>query len=129
MVQTLAWVFGGVLTLVGVLGFVPGITTDGMLLGIFMVDGMHSIIHIVSGLAALAAAYGMYSTRLYFQVFGAIYGVVAVLGFVMGGALLFETNMADNILHVVIAAAALYIGFGMKESSAPSAPMGMGASM
>lgn len=131
MTKTLAWVFGVVLTLVGVLGFVPGITTDGMLLGIFEVDMMHSIIHVVSGLAALAAAWGMYSNRLYFQVFGVVYGVVTVLGFVTGGALLFSTNMADNLLHLILAAAALYIGFMMKESAAAPAPssMGMGATM
>lgn len=130
MTQTLAWVFGVVLTLVGVLGFVPGVTTDMMLLGIFHVDMMHNIVHVVSGLAALAAAWGMYSSRLYFQVFGVIYGVVAVLGFVTGGALLFETNLADNLLHVVIAAAALYIGFMVKESPAVAqSSMGMGATM
>jgi len=130
MTTTLAWVFGIVLTLVGVLGFVPGITTDMLLLGIFHVDTMHNIVHVVSGLAALAAAYGLYSSRLYFQVFGVIYGVVTILGFVTGGAILFETNMADNLLHLVIAAAALYIGFMMKAQPAMAAPsMGMGASM
>jgi len=129
MVQKLAWVFGIVLLAVGVLGFVPGITNDMLLLGIFHVDMMHNIVHIVSGLAALAAAWGMYSARLYFQVFGVIYGAVAVLGFVTGGALLFETNMADNLLHVVIAAAALYAGFMMKTETVATAPMGMGATM
>ena len=131
MTKTLAWVFGVVLTLIGVLGLVPGITSDGMLLGIFEVDMMHSIIHIASGLAALAAAWGMYSSRLYFQVFGVIYGVVTILGFVTGGALLFSTNMADNLLHLVIAVVALYAGFMMKESAAAPAPssMGMGATM
>ncbi len=131
MTKTLAWAFGVVLTLIGVLGFVPGVTTDMMLLGIFHVDTLHNIVHVVSGLAALAAAYGMYSTRLYFQVFGVVYGLVAVLGFVTGGAILFETNMADNLLHVVIAAVALYAGFFVKESSgmAASSSMGMGATM
>ncbi len=129
MVQTLAWVFGAVLTLVGILGFVPGITTDGMLLGIFQVDMLHSVIHIVSGLAALAAAWGLYSSRLYFQVFGVIYGVVAIIGFVTGGALLFETNMADNLLHIAIAAVALYAGFMLKESPAMASSVDMGATM
>lgn len=132
MVQTLAWVFGVVLLLIGVLGFVPGITTDGMLLGLFEVDMMHSIVHIVSGLAALAAAWGLYSARLYFQVFGVVYALVTVVGFVMGGSILglFMVNMADNLLHLVIAAVALYAGFMMKEeSSMASSSMGMGATM
>jgi hypothetical protein len=119
MIKTLAWVFGIVFLAVGVLGYVPGITQDGMLLGIFEVDGLHNIIHILSGLAAVAAAYGLYAPRLYFQVFGAVYGLVAVLGFVQGDTVmgLIMVNMADNLLHVVIAAAALYIGFGMKENN------------
>ena len=125
MIQTLAWVFGVVLTLVGVLGFVPGITSDMMLLGIFHVDGLHNIIHIVSGLAALAAAWGMWSARMYFQVFGVVYGLVTVIGFLQGDTVLgiIGVNMADNVLHLLIAAVALYAGFGMKEEM-----MGMGAS-
>lgn len=132
MVQKLAWVFGIVLLVVGVLGFVPGITTDMMLLGIFHVDMLHNIIHIVSGLAAIAAAWGMYSSRLYFQVFGVIYGLVAVVGLVQGDTVLglIGINMADNVLHVVIAAVALYAGFGMKDAPVATNPMGsMGAAM
>ncbi|MBI5456272.1 DUF4383 domain-containing protein [Candidatus Kaiserbacteria bacterium] len=117
MIQTLAWVFGGVFTLVGILGFVPGITTDGHLLGIFGVDTLHNMIHLVSGLAALAAAWGMWSARLYFQVFGVVYGLVTVVGFLQGDTVLglIGVNMADNVLHLVIAAVALYAGFGMKD--------------
>ena len=131
MAQTLAWVFGIILVLVGVLGFVPGVTTDGMLLGIFMVDGLHSIIHIATGLAALAAAWGMYSTRLFFQVFGVVYAAVAVVGVLMGGSIfgLFMTNMADHLLHLVLAAVFLYVGFMAKESPMMASSSGMGAAM
>ena len=132
MTQKLTWAFGVVLTLVGIAGFVPGLTDRGILLGIFHVDSLHSIIHIVSGLAALAAAWGMYSSRLYFQVFGVVYAVVAVVGFVQGDTVLgiIGVNMADNLLHVVIAAIALYTGFMLKETPvmAPSS-VGMGATM
>ena len=126
MVEKLAWVFGIVFVAIGVLGYVPGITSDGMLLGIFMVDGLHNIIHIVSGLAALAAAWGLYGSRLYFKVFGVVYALVTILGFVGGGSVLglIMVNMADNLLHLVIAVAALWIGFGMKEEGMP-----MGATM
>lgn len=121
MVQTLARVFGIVFVAVGVLGFVPGVTSDGHLLGIFEVDMLHNLIHIVSGLAALAAGWAMWNSRLYFQIFGVVYAVVAVIGFVQGDTVLglIQTNMADHVLHLVLAAALLYVGFGMKESSAP----------
>ena len=123
MTTTLAWIFGVVLTLVGILGFVPGITSaDGMLLGLFMTDGIHNIIHVITGLAALAAAWGMFSTRLYFQVFGVVYGLVTIIGFLQGVTVLglITVNMADNVLHLLIAAVALWAGFGMKESGGMS---------
>ena len=132
MSQTLAYVFGAILVLFGVLGFVPGITDGDMLLGIFMVSSLHNLIHLVTGLAAIAAAYGMYSTRLFFQVFGVVYALVAVLGFVMGGNILglIMTNMADHLLHLVLAAAFLYLGFMAKDSApAAASSMGMGATM
>ena len=121
MVQRLAWVFGIVFLAIGVLGYVPGITSGGLLLGIFMVDGVHNVIHLLSGILAIAAAWGSGSyARLYFKVFGVVYGLVTVVGFLQGDSVLglFMVNMADNVLHLVIAAAALWIGFGMKEEGA-----------
>ena len=130
MTKTLAWVFGIVLTLVGVLGFVPGLTTNDMLLGIFMVGGLHNFIHLVTGLAALAAAMGYFSPKMYFQIFGVVYAIVTVVGFVQGDTVLglIMVNMADNVLHLAIAAVALWVGFGMKDSMMPMAS-GMQSSM
>lgn len=119
MLKTLANVFGAVFLLIGVLGFVPGVTTDGHLLGIFDVSTLHNIIHILSGVAAFAlASSGEKGARTYFQVFGVIYGVVTVVGFVQGNTVLglIGVNMADNLLHLAITAVALYAGFGMKPT-------------
>lgn len=120
MLKTLANVFGVVFLLMGVLGFVPGVTTDGHLLGIFDVSTLHNIIHILSGVAAFAlASSGEKGARTYFQVFGVIYGVVTVVGFVQGNTVLglIGVNMADNLLHLAITAVALYAGFGMKPTN------------
>lgn len=117
MLKTLANVFGVVFVLIGVLGFVPGITTDGHLLGIFDVSTLHNIIHLLSGIAAFAlASSGEKGARTYFQVFGVVYGIVTVLGFIQGNTVLglIGVNMADNLLHLAITAVALYAGFGMK---------------
>ena len=115
MLSKISKVFGAVLLLIGILGFVPGITSDGHLLGIFHVDTLHNLIHLSSGIAALVAgSKGDAASRLYFQVFGVVYALVAVLGFVymdrdiLG---LVANNMADNLLHVAIAGSALYFGF------------------
>jgi hypothetical protein len=123
MMQKLAWVFGIVFILVGVLGFVPALTSDGQLLGVFMVDGVHNIIHLLSGILAIAAAWWMSGayTRLYFQVFGVVYAIVTIVGFLQGDTVLglIMVNMADNLLHLVIAVVALWAGFGMKDVTTP----------
>ncbi|XKT74734.1 MAG: DUF4383 domain-containing protein [Patescibacteria group bacterium UBA2163] len=133
MIQKLAWVFGAVFLAVGVLGFVPGITTDGHLLGIFEVDAVHNIIHLLTGLIFVWGALASASTsQMVFKVVGVVYALVAIIGFVQGDTVLglIATNMADHVLHVVLAVAILYIGFGMKSSGSampemetPSEPM------
>jgi hypothetical protein len=115
MVKTMATVFGVVFLLVGILGFVPGITENGHLLGIFHVNTAHNIVHILSGVAALIAAGISFKAAVnYFRIFGLIYGLVAVLGFFGGDQPvlgIIANNTADNWLHVAIALVALTLGF------------------
>ena len=124
MVATIAKVFGAVLLLVGILGFIPALTPDGYLLGIFHVNAVHNVIHVLTGIVALAAGFsGASYARMYFQVFGVVYALVTVLGFIYGDQPilgLVASNLADTLLHVVISAAALYLGFGkpLEESHA-----------
>jgi hypothetical protein len=114
MAKTFALVLGVVLLLVGVLGYVLN-PTGGHLLGIFAVDGIHNAIHVVSGIAGIAAAM-MGWARLYCQAFGLIYLLVGILGFVAtdsNGMLLglMHNNMADNLLHLTIGGASTFVGF------------------
>lgn len=112
MATTLTWVLGLVLTLVGVLGFF-----NDPVLGIFETDSTHNLIHLISGLVGLfAASKGATLSRQYLIVFGLVYAVVAVLGFMSGTDVLglITINTADNYLHTAIAAACLIVGFGKK---------------
>jgi hypothetical protein len=122
MVKTLAILFGIVFLAIGILGFVPGITKDEMLLGIFMVNTVHSVIHIVSGVVFLLAGMGgAGASRMWFQIFGLIYAVVAIMGFVVGNGMIFNlisNNTADTWLHVVLAVVMLLIGFGTPKQTA-----------
>ena len=101
---------------VGILGFVPGITNNEMLLGTFMVNGAHNVVHIASGIIFLLAAMGGTGpSRMWFQIFGIIYAVVAIWGFAVGtGNTLFivSNNPPISWLHVVLAVVILLIGFG-----------------
>lgn len=98
----------------------PALTPDNNLLGIFRVDTLHNLIHLLSGAAALAAAYtSARASRLYFQVFGIVYGLVTLLGLMSGESNilgLVANNMADVVLHAAITAGALYFGFVDKSS-------------
>jgi hypothetical protein len=114
LIQKVAWLFAIVFGAVGVLGFVPGLTTEGHLLGIFEVDTIHNVIHLLSGAAAaFAASQSKEYSVWYFKIFGAVYALVTIIGFVQGTTVLglIGVNMADNVLHLAIAAAALGLGF------------------
>ena len=56
MVKTMAVLFGVVFLVVGILGFVPAVTKDDMLLGIFHVNAAHNCVHLLSGVVAPLAA-------------------------------------------------------------------------
>ena len=116
MAKTMAVLFGVVFLVVGILGFVPAVTKDQMLLGIFHVNMAHNCVHLLSGVVALICGMaGVGASRLYFKIFGLVYGAVAVLGFLNPGDTmllgLISNNTATTWLHVVIAAVSLIIGF------------------
>ena len=124
MVTKAAKLFGYVFLAIGVLGFVPGITTDNHLLGIFHVDALHNVIHLASGAVALwAASAGPATARRYFQIFAFVYGLVTLLGLLAGdddilGVL--ANNMADVVLHLLITVGSLYFGFVAKDDNTVS---------
>jgi hypothetical protein len=125
MVKTAAILFGIVFLAVGILGFVPGATTtvDGMpmLLGIFHVNAAHNFVHLASGVVFLLCGIsGAGPSRTFFRIFGAVYALVAVLGFMNpNGPLLgmISNNPATTWLHVVLAVAMLFIGFVVKDTA------------
>jgi hypothetical protein len=119
--KSLTMYFGVVLLAVGLLGFVPAFAPDGLLLGLFEVNALHNLVHLVTGGAAVyAATQGNKTSQMFLKVFGVVYLLVTLLGLVTGDALasgLIPVNMADNLLHVAITAFALYFGFGTKKAS------------
>lgn len=110
MFKLLAILFGIAFIFAGVAGFMPAFTTNGALLGIFEVDAMHNIVHIASGVVAIMASTNLKWTKLYFLIFGLVYLLVGIVGFVRGGDLfMMHVNLADNILHVGIGVLSLVI--------------------
>ena len=117
MIKTAAVLFGIVFILIGILGFVPGITDNEMLLGIFHVNAAHNVVHLLSGAVALFAGMTSFgASRMYFRIFGVVYGLVAMLGLMNMGQHtmllgLISNNDADTFLHIAIAAVSLLLGF------------------
>lgn len=126
MVKSLAILFGIVFLVVGILGFVPAATKDmdgmPMLLGIFHVNFAHNLVHLASGAVFLLCGLaGAGPSRMFFRIFGIVYALVAVLGFMKGDGMLLgliSNNTADTWLHVVLAAVMLFIGFVLAKQSA-----------
>jgi hypothetical protein len=115
--KTIALLFGVILIIVGILGFIPVLTPNNLLLGVFEVDSMHNIVHIVTGLFALIVMNYDRSAALYFLIVGVIYALITIVGFATNGDLyMMRINMADNFLHLAIAIFTLWVGFYYRES-------------
>lgn len=123
-VQTAARLVGVVFLLVGIAGFIPGITTnlyDGLdfagdgseaeLLGLFQVSVLHNIVHALFGVGIFMAATPS-GARTFLIGSGAIYLVLFVLG-ILGGADWVPVNDADDWLHLVLGIGLLGLGFGL----------------
>ena len=87
---------------------------------IFDVNGWHNVVHVLSGLVLLAAAPRATPSRIVAGAFGAVYGVVAIWGFISGDSVLWliPVNTADNVLHVALAA------LGILAAAAPAVRVG-----
>jgi Domain of unknown function (DUF4383) len=115
MIRTLGTISGLLFLLGGILGFVPGITDGDMFLGIFMVNTVHSIMHIASGAIFLIASIaGAGPTRLWFLVFGVFYAALAAMGFRVGDGMILNVisnNRNDSWGHAGLALILLLVGF------------------
>jgi hypothetical protein len=114
MLTTIAKVWGFIFLIIGLLGFVPAATPNGHLLGLFHVNGPHNFVHLLTGIVALICGYqSAHASKMYFLIFGAVYGLVAILGFIVGNNPLLgfiANNIADAWLHVGIAVVSIALG-------------------
>lgn len=120
-IQAVAAAVAAVFVLLGVLGFIPGITThyddlsfaghhtEAKLLGLFQVSILHNALHLLFGLVGLVLARRLAGARLFLAGGGAVYLGLWLYGFAIDretAANFVPVNDADNWLH-------LFLGFGM----------------
>lgn len=123
---TAALVFGVVFVLVGLVGFFPAPPPPGapplavehghgLALGIFPINTLHNVVHLLFGVLGIAAARGaIMSARGYFQLVAISYALLTVLGLVPATQTTFGLVPlwgADVWLHAALAALAAYFGF------------------
>jgi hypothetical protein len=124
--QKLAGVFGVIFIVVAVLGFItPGgmamamEPAGGLLLGLFAVNLLHNIVHLLFGAWGLVASRSWSGSKSYFTIAGAIYLVLTVVGFLSPtGFGLVPLGGNDIWLHAVLAIAMLGIGLTAKPAAA-----------
>ena len=129
-VQTAALLVGVVFLLVGILGFIPGITShysdlkfaghnsDAKLLGIFDTSILHNIVHLLFGVAGIAMSRSWEGARSFLIGGGAIYLVLFVYGAIFhgeSGSNWIPVNWADNILHLALGAGMVVLGFALSR--------------
>lgn len=124
MVQGYAKLVGAFVLAAGLLGGVSLLTPQGLFLGIFRVDMMHNLIHVMTGLVLLLAGFSAPWELARRIVLGmaAFYGLLTVLGFLApeGRILGMQLNMADNVLHLTLTASALV--FALPVQRYPTRP-------
>lgn len=131
--QKVAKIVGIVFLAVGVLGFIPGITSDygsmtfagheseAMLLGIFQVSILHNIVHLLFGVAGLAMAKSFSGAKSFLVGGGAIYLVLWIYGLLIdkeSGANFVPLNTADDWLHFVLGAGMIAAGIVLGKRGA-----------
>jgi hypothetical protein len=124
-VQKAALGVGAVFLLVGILGFVPGITTHydeltfaghhsgAMLLGIFAVSALHNVVHLVFGVLGVTLHGTFNGAKGYLIGGGLVYAVLGLYGLLIdhdSGANFVPVNTADNWLHFGLAIGMLALG-------------------
>jgi arginine exporter protein ArgO len=133
--QRAAQAVGIVFLLVGILGFIPGITSnyntmmfaghqsEAMLLGIFQVSILHNIVHLLFGIAGVAMSRTVSGARSYLLGGGIIYAILWLYGLVIGqesSANFVPVNTADDWLHFLLAVGmiGLALALGRRDRSA-----------
>lgn len=123
--RLVATIFGAVYLLVGLLGFaVTGgvgfvATKGGLLLGIFEVNPLHNIAHLLIGAALLIAGLTRVAAAKAVNItVGAVYLLLGIVGFFLVGtdANILALNTPDHFLHLVSAIVLLGVGLGAERA-------------
>jgi hypothetical protein len=130
-VQKAALAVAAVFALVGIAGFIPGLTTNydtmtfaghesqAMLLGVFAVSILHNLVHLAFGVAGFVMARTVNGAYWYLVGGGAVYLVLWLYGLVIdhdSSANFVPLNNADNWLHLLLGVGMIGLGLALRRS-------------
>ncbi|SDR95572.1 DUF4383 domain-containing protein [Microlunatus soli] len=133
--QLVTLAMSGIFLLVGVLGFIPGITSNygrlafashhsgALLLGLFQVSVLHNLVHLIFGLFGLGAVRHHHRAWRYLLLGGCVYFALAGYGLIVklaSTANVIPVNAADNWLHLGLAT--IMIISGLVTRRVPAEP-------
>lgn len=136
-VQKASLVVGIVFLIIGIAGFIPGLTSnleslefaghtsEALLLGIFQVSILHNLVHLLFGIAGVGLATSFAGSRNYLIWGGVVYALLFLYGLFVTGdnpANVVPVNAADNWLHVVLAIGMVALGLllGRRRDGGPA---------
>src|ERR687885_1621483 len=135
-VQALAALVGATFLIVGIAGFIPGITSHlyggldfaghnstAKVLHLFQTSWLHNIVHLAFGIAGLAMARTWASARTYLIGGGVIYLALWLYGLIVGqtsSANFVPMNTADDWLHFALGIGMIGLGFVTTRERAPA---------
>jgi Domain of unknown function (DUF4383) len=120
---------------IGVLGFIPGVTTDygllewagphsgAKLFGLFAVSGLHNVVHLITGIVGFALARTYAASRAYFLGGGLVYLTLWLHGLFMdhgSNANLLPVNGADGWLHLGLGVGMVLLGVTLAGQRDPT---------
>ncbi|WP_082931859.1 DUF4383 domain-containing protein [Mycolicibacterium setense] len=135
-------IVGILFLIVGVLGFIPGITTDygdlhwaghhseAMLLGLFSVSVLHNLVHLAFGAVGVLTARRADAARAYLIGGGVVYAILWLYGLVIdpdSAANFIPVNSADNWLHLGLAVVMIALGLVFGRAATATSGIGTGA--
>jgi hypothetical protein len=128
--QNFALIVGVLYVVIGIMGFIPALVKEpptspemvglgfktgyGYLMGLFPINPLHNVVHLLIGFLGIAASIALDSARLYSGVLALLYGLLAIMGLfpptqsTLGIIPIFGN---DVWLHAITAAIAAYFGF------------------
>jgi hypothetical protein len=127
--QKAARFVGIVFLLVGILGFIPGITSnygdmkfagntsDAELLGLFQVSILHNIVHLLFGVAGIALSRTWEGARNFLVGGGVIYLLLGIYDAIVKQSVdanFLPSNNGDTVLHLALGIGMLALGFALR---------------